>query len=81
MFAIYGYICHICGHGGAGEADHLTPISVDSTQPIDPHLMRPSHGSSRPCRVCPRKDGKERACNQERGAKPLTSVFMPALEW
>ncbi|MEU6085606.1 hypothetical protein ABZ865_02165 [Streptomyces sp. NPDC047085] len=42
MFAIYGTICHLCGHDGAGEADHLVPISVDSDQPLDPHRMRPA---------------------------------------
>lgn len=61
MFAIYGHVCWICGHDGAREADHLTPISVDSTQPIDPHRMRPAHGTHSPCPTC------GRLCNQERG--------------
>jgi hypothetical protein len=81
MFAMYGTVCHICGHGGGGEADHLIPISVDSDQPIDPHAMRPSHGSYYPCRVCKGKGGKGRACNQERGAKPIAEVFTPRLTW
>jgi hypothetical protein len=75
MFAMYGTVCIHCGHDGAGEADHLTPISVDPTQPIDPHLMRPSHGSNYPCPTC------RRCCNQERGTKAVDSMFRPALDW
>lgn len=67
MFEAYGTVCHICGHDGAGEADHLIPISVDADQPIDPHMMRPAHGANAPCPVCGRK------CNTERGNKPLTT--------
>lgn len=81
MFAIYGHVCWICGHGGAGEADHLIAIAIDSDQPIDPHAMRPSHGSNYPCPVCKGRAGKPRCCNQERGTKPVTSMFRPALDW
>lgn len=75
MFKIYGRTCHLCGHGGAAEADHLVPISVDAGQPIDPHEMRPAHGSWRRCPTC------DRACNQERGTKPLSEVVTPVLTW
>ncbi len=68
MFLIYGTDCWICGHHGAGEADHLIPISLDPHQPVDPHAMRPSHGANAPCPVCGRK------CNQEKGDKLLTST-------
>jgi hypothetical protein len=81
MHAMYGTLCVHCGHDGAGEADHITPISVDPEQPIDPELMRPSHGSNYPCPVCPGKAGKGRACNQERGIKPIDSVFKPSMTW
>lgn len=82
MHAIYGYVCIHCGHGGAREADHLTPISVDPDQPIDPHGMRPSHGSNSPCRVCPGKTpGTGRSCNQERGTRPIEPRYQPALDW
>jgi hypothetical protein len=81
MFRLYGYVCHICGHGGANEADHLVPISVDSGQPIDPHAMRPSHGSSRPCRVCQGPEGKPRCCNQERGNKALGQALKTSEDW
>ncbi len=68
MFAIYGTVCHLCGHEGAGDADHLSPVSLDPGQPVDPHLMRPAHGATSPCATCGRK------CNSERGARPITSV-------
>lgn len=68
MFAMYGDLCHLCGHHGARQADHLTPVSVDPDQPIDPRLMRPAHGGGsvergldNPCPTCGRR------CNQERG--------------
>lgn len=75
MFAIYGHTCHLCGHGGAGEADHLTPVSVDADQPIDPHAMRPAHGANAPCPTCGRK------CNTERGNRDASTFYRPALDW
>lgn len=79
MFAAYGHMCHLCGHPGATDADHLVPISVDSTQPVDYRLMRPAHGV-RGCTYCPTVDGRLRKCNQSRGAgkKP---AFTPRMEW
>jgi hypothetical protein len=74
MFAIYGRICHLCGHDGATDADHLVAISIDSTQPVDPYLMRPAHGV-RGCPTCGRK------CNQQRGNKVLTGFYRPVLDW
>jgi hypothetical protein len=68
MFEIYGDLCHLCGHEGAGEADHLVPIKIDADQPIDPHAMRPAHGANAPCPVCGRK------CNTSRGARPLSAM-------
>jgi 5-methylcytosine-specific restriction endonuclease McrA len=68
MFAMYGTTCHICGHHDAHEADHLTPVSLDPHQPLDPHTMRPAHGPNSPCPVC------GRLCNAERGNKPLTGA-------
>lgn len=74
MFAIYGDLCHLCGHPGARQADHLVPIRDWPDQPIDPHLMRPAHGGGNeergldnPCPICGRR------CNQERGARPTLS--------
>lgn len=75
MFATYGDTCHICGHAGAREADHLVPVSHDSDQPVDPHLMRPAHGGNAPCPVC------GRACNAERGAGPIIRTLRTSQDW
>jgi 5-methylcytosine-specific restriction endonuclease McrA len=75
MFAIYGTRCHLCGHEGAGEADHLVPISLDPGQPIDPHGMRPAHGANSPCPTC---GGK---CNSSRGAGPITRPLPTSQDW
>jgi 5-methylcytosine-specific restriction endonuclease McrA len=81
MFAIYGRTCIHCGHGGAGEADHVIPLAEWPDQPVDPHAMRPSHGSNYRCPTCKGSNGLGRACNQERGVKPLSSMFRPTMEW
>jgi hypothetical protein len=81
MHAHFGYVCHLCGHSDAGEADHLVAVAVDPDQPVDWRMLRPSHGSNYPCPVCPRRNGKPRSCNQERGTKPLDQVFTPAHDW
>jgi hypothetical protein len=81
MHALYGYVCVHCGHGGAGEADHVVPLSIDPNQPVDPTLMRPSHGSNYPCPVCPGLGPKGRACNQERGVRDMGAMFKPHWAW
>lgn len=81
MFVIFGDVCHLCSHAGAGEADHLVPIAIDSDQPIDPYAMRPAHGSSSPCPVCPRRNGRPRCCNQERGAGAITVPLRTSQDW
>ncbi len=85
MFEIYGTVCHLCGHGGAREADHLIPLRDLPNQTPDPHAMRPAHGA-----LYRRRDGTVlrdnrcpecgKACNQSRGAKPLSAVAAPAIE-
>lgn len=74
MFAHYGRVCHLCGHGGATDADLVVPRSVDPEQPLNPRAYRPAHGV-RGCPTCGRK------CNQERGAKPIDAVWTPKLSW
>ncbi|MGI5493872.1 hypothetical protein [Microtetraspora malaysiensis] len=81
MFQMFGDACHICGHAGAGEADHLTPISIDSDQPVDPYAMRPAHGANAPCPVCTGADGTPRKCNQERGNRPLPVPLRTSQIW
>lgn len=75
MFAIYGRTCIHCGHGDSNDADHVIPLFVWPDQPIDPHGMRPAHGSKDPCPTC------GRSCNQERGIKPLGTAYEPVLSW
>ncbi|GIH98104.1 hypothetical protein [Planobispora takensis] len=75
MFAMFGDLCHLCGHHGAGEADHLVPVAIDADQPIDPYGMRPAHGSSSPCPVCSRK------CNQERGTGTIIAPLYTSQDW
>jgi hypothetical protein len=83
MHATYGYTCHLCGHEGAGEADHLDTLAHNPGQRIDYQRLRPAHGSNYPCPVCPPRDGKPRCCNQERGTKSIDAMraFTPAMEW
>lgn len=71
MHEMYGYVCHLCGHDGAGEADHLISLKDWPDQPVDPTLWRPAHGANYPCPTCGRK------CNQERGTKPLSEMTPP----
>lgn len=75
MFAIYGTVCHICNHEGAGEADHLEPVSLNPGQPVDPHLMRPAHGANAPCPTC------GRLCNTERGNRPIQRAIKTSQAW
>lgn len=79
MFAAYGTICHLCGHPGATEADHLVPISIDESQPVDYRGMRPAHGIAG-CPHCPLVDGKRRKCNQARG-NGTRPTFTPRMQW
>lgn len=67
----YGGVCHICGHGGARQVDHLEPVTEK------PELMwvlsncRPAHGVNRgksnPCPQCSAAAGRKIHCNQLRG--------------
>lgn len=75
MFEMLGDVCHICGHPGAGEADHVIPLGVDPSQPISPFNMRPAHGVNAPCPTCGRK------CNQERGMKAFELRFATSRDW
>jgi hypothetical protein len=86
MHAMFGDTCHICGHAGAGEADHLIPISLVPDQPLDPEAMRPAHGSNYPCvdPTCMARKGKPRSCNQERGNiinRKRTATYTPRMTW
>lgn len=74
MFKLYGDVCHLCGHSGATDADHLIPLAHDLTQPPDPHGMRPAHGVAG-CVTCGRK------CNQERGTGAVRRTLRHSRPW
>jgi hypothetical protein len=82
-----GTMCHICGHQGATEADHLDPIADSPNQVPHWTRIRPAHGVNPRgqhdglCRHpdCHAIDNRPRACNQTRGAKPLTADTRPAV--
>jgi hypothetical protein len=69
VFATYGRTCWLCGHGGAGEVDHLKKRSEGGAL-YDLANARPAHGSMAPCPVCRTPEGRARCCNQERNRKP-----------
>lgn len=59
-------ICHLCGHDGAGDVDHVLPLAVLQAEGIDPRdvqYLRPAHGSLSRCPTC------RRCCNQIKGNK------------
>lgn len=86
MFAEQGTICWLCGHEGAGEADHADPISLNPDQPVSADRMMPAHGSSSPCHHpdCVERKKKPRSCNQERGNlvnRKRTATYAPRMAW
>lgn len=69
VFRQYGRTCHICGHDGANQVDHVIPVAVAPQLAWVLSNCRPAHGvPGNKCPVC----GK--ACNQARQAgviKPM----------
>jgi hypothetical protein len=81
-----GTMCHICGHQGATEADHLVTVAEDPNQAHHWTTMRPSHGVNPraghpgPCHhpdCLAINNGKPRACNQGRGKGSLADQARP----
>lgn len=72
-------LCHICGHEGAGEADHdpipLAELIRLGLDPDDPAHLKPAHGSSSPCETC------GRCCNQAKGNKPKSVRVTGSRPW
>lgn len=74
VHAMWGDLCHICGHPEAHSADHLVPLSVWPNQPYEPMLARPAHGVIQPdgtegCPTCYVK------CNSSRGNRQLANLI------
>ena len=66
VLATYGDTCHLCGHGGARQADHLIPVCDAPELAWELANVRPAHGGWRnKCATC------GRACNQVRGARSI----------
>lgn len=74
VFRLYGHTCHLCGHEGAWDADHVTPLAVKYDNHTDPRTGRPAHGVHK-CPTC------KIACNQVRGATELETIYEPQLKW
>lgn len=72
----YQYVCHICEHDGAGDADYIIPISVNPDQDKgDPWNKKPAHGALSRCPTC----GK--CCNPSRGNGPVPSPLNTSRKW
>lgn len=81
VFAEWGDICHLCGHDGAGEVDHILARAYGGAR-LDPANCRPAHGTRSRCYLCPPGTGK--ACNQAKGARvpsPRRSVSNASRPW
>ena len=78
VFATYGRTCHLCGHDGANQVDHVISVLEAPHLAWDLQNCRPAHGTRNRCPVC------GRCCNQARLAGPkrpvlATSPVRPAL--
>jgi hypothetical protein len=64
----YGGLCHICGHGGGRQPDHLEPVTERPELAFDLSNCRPAHGApGNPCLQCSAAAGRKIHCNQLRG--------------
>lgn len=78
VFTACGDICHICGHGGAGDIDHVIPRSLLvqlGGDPEDLTNLRPAHGTRSPCPTCGRK------CNREKSDKLHIPRQVTSRQW
>lgn len=53
LLALHGYLCHLCGHTGADELDHIVPWAEWTHPTLSVHHasnLAPAHGQ--PCGVC-----------------------------
>jgi hypothetical protein len=71
-------VCWICGHGGSNQIDHDPPRAQHKAK-LDQSTWRPAHGNGMGrCPTC------GRACNQERGTKPIEAMpiaYKPVMPW
>jgi hypothetical protein len=64
VFASYGRTCHLCGHDGANQVDHLLTVLEYPQYAWTLENCRPCHGTRNRCPVC------GRCCNQSRRQGP-----------
>lgn len=70
VYAEYGPVCHICGHGipgglMTGQVDHVIAVCERPDLRFVLENLRPVHGGRYACPVCGHK------CNQLRAARPV----------
>ncbi|MBX6387042.1 MAG: HNH endonuclease [Microbispora sp.] len=73
-----GYVCWICGHGGARYADHKIPLAqwrAMGGDPNDPANLAPAHGALNRCQVC------GRCCNESKGNRPYKPSSRGSRDW
>lgn len=71
-------VCWLCGHAGAGSADHEPPLKELRRLGLDPddmRYMRPAHGALSRCPTC----GK--ACNEAKGAREPQRRVVHSRAW
>jgi 5-methylcytosine-specific restriction endonuclease McrA len=74
----HGRVCHICGHGGAGDVDHVIPIErwrAAGGHPNDPANLKPAHGAHSRCPTC------RRCCNNAKGDREHTPQAPASRAW
>lgn len=52
VFATYGDVCVVCGHGGARDVDHVIPLTENPSLVFSLQNCRPIHGTKSRCPVC-----------------------------
>lgn len=71
-------VCHICGHGGSRDVDHVIPRSLLiqlGADPADPTNLRPAHGANSRCPTC------GRCCNASKGARLHVPAPRTSRQW
>lgn len=68
VFATYGDICWICGHGGAHQVDHVESVTEHPELKYVLSNCRPAHGApGNSCSVCSKAARRPVNCNQVKG--------------